>query len=133
VKYTARIRALEARLRPGECRVCMGRAWDMVRVEGDDPVPPAPLCEACGKPRRQFIIHFTDDIDDELAPSQQPAAAPFSHRAPAVEKARAAPEVSKYLEKGPQPDIDGDCNSAVTNTRAVRRSKARTRRRQWYG
>jgi hypothetical protein len=64
-RYSARIRALEGKLAPGECRVCMGRAWDMVRVEGDDPVPPAPLCEACGKPRRQFIIHFTDDLPDE--------------------------------------------------------------------
>jgi hypothetical protein len=111
-RYAARIRALEHKLRPGECRVCMGRAWDMVRVEGDDPVPSAPLCEACGEPRRQFIIHFSDDVDDELARSQQPAAEPFSPRAPAAESVPPA--------EGVEP-------------RAESRSKPRTRRRQYSG
>ncbi len=64
-RYSARLRQLEAKLRPGECRVCAGGRWEIVTVEGDEAPPPAPLCEACGQPAKRFIVWFMDNDADE--------------------------------------------------------------------
>jgi fermentation-respiration switch protein FrsA (DUF1100 family) len=111
-RHTARLRVLETKLRPGECRACLGRAWDMVRVEGDDPVPPAALCEACGKPRRQFIIHFVDNDADELPGGLQPR--PVDYR-----------ECLRPMTPEPAPED--------ITPRPVVNSKPRAKRRRWYG
>ncbi len=113
-RYSARLRSLEHRIAPG-CPVCSGYpAIDFVTVHGDETPPPAPPpCEACGKLATRFIVHHAaEPIDDTGAPSQQPAAEPFSRREPAAESVPSAPEHNARAEPAREP---------------------RTRRRQWYG
>ncbi len=109
--YSTRLRQLEARLGGGQCPLCAGYpAIDFVTVHGDEPTPPAPPpCTACGKLATRFIVHHAADT---VARSQQPAAEPFSPRAPSAESVPPAPE---------------------HNARAESRSKPRVRRRQYNG
>ncbi len=95
-RYSARIRALEGRIAPSECPLCGGIAIDFVTIHADDPVPPAPVCEKCGKPRRQFIVHHAaEPIGDEV-------------------------EVSTRVEKGPKVGVN-DAVAALDNKPRTRR------------
>ena len=113
-RYAARLRSLEHRIAPG-CPVCSGYpSIAFITIHGDEtPPPPPPPCEGCGKLATRFIVHHAaEPIDDTVAPSQQPAAEPFSPRAPAAESVPPAPE---------------------HNARAVVNPKARARRRRYCG
>ncbi len=112
--YSARLRNLEHKLVPGDyplCAGCSGRGIDIIRIQEGETPPPRPVCEKCGKPRLAFIVEFTDDVDDELAPSEQ-RAADLLRRAPAAESVPPARDNNGRAETAPKP---------------------RTRRRQWYG
>jgi hypothetical protein len=101
-RYAARIRQLEHKLAPTACPVCAGYpAIAFVTIHGDEtPPPPPPPCEACGKLATRFIVHHAAD---EVAHSQQPAAEPFSPRAPAAEGVPPAHEHNARAESQSKP------------------------------
>jgi len=113
-RYGARIRALEHKLVPGDyplCAGCNGRGIDMITIEEGETPPPRPVCESCGKPRRAFIVEFTDEPIDTHQPER-----------PALE-----PGDVGIVYHRPAPDPE-----SIT-PRAESQSKPRTRRRQYSG
>ncbi len=115
-RYSARIRALENRIAPA-CPLCAGYpAIDFVTVHGAETPPPAPPpCEACGKLATRFIVHHAaDEVEvstrvekgsaaDAVAPSEQPAAAALSRRAPVAQSVPAAHDNNARAETAPKP------------------------------
>lgn len=70
-RYSARIRALERKLVPGDyplCAGCTGRGIDIITIEEGESPPPRPVCEKCGKPRLAFIVEFADEPIDTHQP-----------------------------------------------------------------
>jgi len=68
-RYSARLRSLEHRIAPGACLLCAGYpAIDFVTIHGDETPPPPPVCEKCGKPCRQFIVHHAAEPIDTQQP-----------------------------------------------------------------
>jgi hypothetical protein len=74
-RYSARIRQLEAKLRPGECPVCgdgRGVVIRYVNVKAGEPEPELPpeLCGECGKPRKRmlWIIEEPDSYNPPEGP-----------------------------------------------------------------
>ncbi len=70
-RLTARIRQLEAGLRPGECHVCGTGARVIVWIDDVSPNYEQPMCIACGQPRLVFVWDMRSG--DELPRSEQPA------------------------------------------------------------
>ncbi len=106
-RYSARLRSLEHRIAPG-CPLCHGAPMiDFITVHGDETPPPAPPpCEGCGKVKTRFIVHHAaEPIDDTVAPSQQPAAEPFSPRAPAAESVPPALDNNRAAETAREPRV----------------------------
>ncbi len=65
-RYSARLRAIEAKLRPGECPECRDQPWEYITVDEDHPEPGPTLCDTCGQPRRRFItVMYVDGLEDE--------------------------------------------------------------------
>ncbi len=65
-QYAARLRQLEAKLRPGECPECRNRRIEFITVDEDHPEPEPTLCDTCGRLGRRFItVMYVDDLEDE--------------------------------------------------------------------
>ena len=74
-RYSARIRALEAKLQPGKCRACgdgQRVSIEMLELEEGQPEPvlEPKLCEVCGKPSKRVVWLIYGPGDDELPSSR---------------------------------------------------------------
>ncbi len=70
-RYSARIRALEVKLRLGKCRACgdgQRVSIEMLELEEGQPEPvlEPKLCEVCGKPSKRVVWLIYGPSDDEI-------------------------------------------------------------------
>ena len=87
-RYSARIRTLEARLAPGACPRCsVVCAVDFYTLPPGAVLPPAPLCERCGRPHKLFVV----EID-----TQQPVPAALDNERAAVVNSKALIRRRRY-------------------------------------
>ncbi len=130
-RYTARLRQLEQRLRPGECRACA--EWVIVnRFKGEDEhdVPP---CGVCGQLPRQLVVFQPIDHDPDEMPTTPEVAARIQRAEEEYDELTRSQQPATVPTHPPLSSPESVRAAVDNNARAESQSKPRARRRRFYG